>query len=438
MLKVIILQLHIILLLLIAMAGTAQTTLFVNHAATGANNGTTWQNAFSDLQNALANAQFGDQIWVAQGTYKPTADTTRNIAFNIPYGVQLYGGFSGTESSLAERALGNVATVLSGNIGDLQDSTDNSYHVLTMFGADSTNILDGLHIAYGFAVATSSFSDLSFGGGILMLPDDEKVMFNPILRNCNFYNNVAQNGGALAGRVSSQYAMSPIFEQCTFEYNRSTWGGRGGAINIDQLAETPPSIAFNGCRFLYNWGFEGGAVLLNNIGGNLLFRNCHFERDSAEDVGSGIFVPSFSHAFNFIIDSCTFQANHAHGENAIAFLLELNNTMLPTDSAYISITNSHFEQNKNINTTAACIGVLDYYNKLSLVVNKCRFYNNESGSGGDAIFCTVAGDGYANIRVCHSIFIKNKNADSSGSYGAIYLRCDDSYTEIKALLYNNI
>ena len=33
--------------------------------------GTTWENAYSDLQDGLAVAKQGDQVWVAAGVYKP-------------------------------------------------------------------------------------------------------------------------------------------------------------------------------------------------------------------------------------------------------------------------------------------------------------------------------------------------------------------------------
>ena len=56
-----------------ALAGTgvAPTAIFVDTSATGADNGTSWGDAFVFLQDALAIAQPGDQIWVAEGAYYP-------------------------------------------------------------------------------------------------------------------------------------------------------------------------------------------------------------------------------------------------------------------------------------------------------------------------------------------------------------------------------
>ena len=45
-------------------------TFFVKQGGTG--NGTSWQDASGDLQQILAQATAGAEIWVAQGTYLPS------------------------------------------------------------------------------------------------------------------------------------------------------------------------------------------------------------------------------------------------------------------------------------------------------------------------------------------------------------------------------
>src|SRR5512142_2257923 len=90
-----------------AARASAATIHYVKAGASGANNGTSWANAYKSLQSALAAAARNDQIWVAKGTYKPTARTDpndpRSVTFTLPSGVAIYGGFAGTETLLSQR-----------------------------------------------------------------------------------------------------------------------------------------------------------------------------------------------------------------------------------------------------------------------------------------------------------------------------------------------
>ncbi|MBF0245139.1 MAG: hypothetical protein HQL31_07680, partial [Planctomycetes bacterium] len=125
-------------LFLLALSGAQGGVIYVHHAATGANNGSSWADAFSGelgVQNALAAAQSGDDIWVAQGTYKPTSGTDRNIWFVMKAGVELYGGFLGNETDQEQRDWEIRQTILSGEIGFADQIADNSYHVVYGSGA---------------------------------------------------------------------------------------------------------------------------------------------------------------------------------------------------------------------------------------------------------------------------------------------------------------
>src|SRR5215216_536112 len=102
----------------------------VKSDAAGANDGTSWTDAFTSLQSALAAALTGDEIWVAAGTYKPTPGTNRTISFGLKNGVAVYGGFAGTESARGQRDPAANISILSGDIGLPGDNSDNSYHVV--------------------------------------------------------------------------------------------------------------------------------------------------------------------------------------------------------------------------------------------------------------------------------------------------------------------
>ena len=112
---------------------SAQTTWFVQQTATGTNAGTSWSNAFTDLQTALATANNGDAIWVAKGTYTPTSSNDKTISFRMKNGVKIYGGFLGSETTLSARNWIQNATILSGNIGSLSTELDNTLQVVTAY-----------------------------------------------------------------------------------------------------------------------------------------------------------------------------------------------------------------------------------------------------------------------------------------------------------------
>jgi Protein of unknown function (DUF1565) len=152
---------------------------FVDVDATGANNGTSWTDAYTDLQSALAAAISGDEIWVAEGTYKPTTGIDRAIRFQLNNGVKLYGGFAGTETLRSQRNWTTHVTILSGDIGTIGNNSDNTQTVISTDGTDSTTVLDGFTVTGGNADAA-----WQSGGGMIV-----NNYASPTVANMIFANN---------------------------------------------------------------------------------------------------------------------------------------------------------------------------------------------------------------------------------------------------------
>src|SRR5262245_50127216 len=90
----------LVLILLLALAtfqvrtSRAATIVYVDADAKGKADGTSWNNAYTDLQAAVSKNTSGE-IWVAAGTYRPTSAAFRGSSFILTGTLELYGGFAG-------------------------------------------------------------------------------------------------------------------------------------------------------------------------------------------------------------------------------------------------------------------------------------------------------------------------------------------------------
>jgi hypothetical protein len=290
---------------------SAPTVLYVDQHATGANNGSSWSDAYTDLQDALAafDCLGTGEVWVAQGTYfadRATGD--RAGTFQLRSGVAVFGGFDATEALRAQRDPGAHVTVLSGDIGNPDDSMDNSYHVVTGSGADPSGVLDGFTVTHG------QCDGFDQGAGLMV------VSGSPTVANCLFTLNSAFGGGASYASESS-----PSFIRCVFLDNGA--GEAGGAIRASQSV-----VDAVNCRFLANTASVGGAVQAA-AASDVALVNCAFIGNRADHAVRKAGAVSAGGGSLVTLTNCTLTANTADtGGGVLAFgtgtRVVMNNSIL--------------------------------------------------------------------------------------------------------------
>ncbi|MBK9981931.1 MAG: SprB repeat-containing protein [Saprospiraceae bacterium] len=187
--------------------------VYVDKDATGSNNGTSWANAFTDLQNAIHAVDYYlnvHEIWIAEGTYKPSPSTNRDTSYVLRDSVAIYGGFVGNETLRTQRSTDPSLVKLSGDIGILNDSTDNAYHVIKVNPSCTDCILDGLTVRFGEANGTVTPAQI--GGGLLI---NGKVLLDHVTIE---RNTTVLDGAAIYNSGAS--AITTI-RDCLFRLNTS-------------------------------------------------------------------------------------------------------------------------------------------------------------------------------------------------------------------------
>jgi len=303
-----------------------ETILYVDANAGGpTHNGSSWCNAYLELQPALSVAAAGTTIRVADGVYRPDPSglpNPRQATFQLKNGVVVEGGYAGCGAPDPNaRSTDPSATILSGDASgndppgnefrdccyasylpscpdagcaaavcaqyayccDLQwqqdcaqaarslcsalcdSKNDNSYHVVTGSGTDATAVLDGVTVTLGQADVPTFPTEDSKGAGMYVQGG------SPTIRNCLFRRNDArEQGGGLYVSTGS-----PQVTGCTFDDNRArnyldAGDGSGGGAYVQ--AGNP---LFSGCTFTANAvDWTGAGIGLAQTGGTI--EGCRF------------------------------------------------------------------------------------------------------------------------------------------------------------------
>lgn len=261
----------------------AGRTVYVDTAAAGLNNGSSWANAYMFLQDALTEARESPgevtEILVAEGTYitdrdsdSPGGSGLRTASFGMVNGTSIYGGYPAGGGT---RDPANHPTILSGDL--LQDDNpfvysnyeENSYHIVTSSDITTGVILFGLIIRSGNANGPAD-EDKSGGGiyssnsiltlvrchvEISLAEERAGAMYNEggeqTLVNCRFYRNKTVDGGGIYNENCSQTLVN-----CLFHLNDALSGYGGGVC-----CATSVDLTMVNCTLVDNWADGDGSGL---------------------------------------------------------------------------------------------------------------------------------------------------------------------------------
>ncbi|MBK0381705.1 hypothetical protein I5M32_01920 [Pedobacter sp. SD-b] len=350
-----------------------QTIRYVKPTAAGLADGSSWGNASADLQAIINLSSQNDEIWIAAGTYKPAtliaprdpsytgnpASTNQDKTFLITKNIKLFGGFSGTETSISQRNWLTNETILSGNIGDVNSDYDNCYHVLSIVvpvgqTLDNSLSVDGLTIADGNSNSGNVYNSLYpqyFGGGIFIGADDINLNNTPSIKNCTFKNNLSLAGGGAVAWLAFRLGADALeMQNCNFTSNGCKY--QGGAIYLfdDGVNTGPYKANINDCTFDANYvndsfqggtnGASGGAICAYKSG-ELSINRCVFKNNKTSvgfgATGNGSAVALLLGASSDIVNSVFYDNEKASVYNKGSDLNLLNTTLYHPNNELISL-----------------------------------------------------------------------------------------------------
>jgi parallel beta-helix repeat protein len=414
--------LSLILFLIICLNSHSQI-IYVKQDATGLNDGSSWENAYTELSTAI-NSTLSGQIWVTQGEYFPTTDLNGQIpvdpklkTFKLKLNIAIYGGFNGVETDLNQRNWVNYPTILSGNIGDSNLHTDNLWNVFSseFVNLNSNTILDGLTIKGGYSnnkgggIYVNQTYDGSFkiknctieenfargeGGGLYVFNS------NPIIENCIFKNNKAYRGGGMYLWYSDAIiSNSDIYNNIADNFPTSGSSSlMAGGIYIGSYSS--PKILNN--SITNNFAQNEGGALVNDSNYEVVFSNNIVNGNKSQD-GGALFLGWTTYCFNNLF----FNNQATRYGGAIYMDYDPNRSQLINNTV---VQNSAINEGGGLYITGSNPDVTNsiFYNNTSPIGPQISAHNVNGSWAPDFRYCDIQG-GLANLATSGNSIVYQNN-----------------------------
>ena len=364
---------------------SADNIIYVTTTGAGLKNGSSWEDATPYLNVALSETSTmatKPTVWVAAGTYKGDGISTN--AFTMTEGVNVYGGFAGTETSLEQRDAATNVTILDGQ------GTQRVLYQNKDYTETTAAVWDGFTIQNG--------------GGIL---DGRGAYIKAYatLRNCiitkNGCDTLSSNNDRKGGGV---YVDDGTLDNCKIHDNHiisttsaKVYGGgvfmtEGQILNCEiydnECIETSPNVSTA----------DGGGVYIENHSSSKISRieNCNIHDNNTSGAGGGVFVRPYNTNYKTEVINCRIENNIAE-ENGGGVYMTNSTTMIGCIIANNTATENgggvyvgYYVNNQIINcsvvnnTTAASGGGISslYYSTITNTI----VWGNKKGTSSSQLY----------------------------------------------------
>ena len=308
--------------------------IYASYSGNDSNNGKSWSTAVKNISTAIYLAPAGGQVWVEEGTYQ------ENVVMKD--GVNVYGGFNHTESSIGDRGTRH-STIL-----------NNGFSMPTgVFGFTMPTLVDGFVI------------------NINASPSAQQSAVNPnvTMNNCDFRQGLIVSGGTVSNSI--------------FNINNYViWVENGGKILNSRITITNTYAASVYLMQLTSGRLEGCII-------------------SARLYSSGSFTPDTLIAYrgNCNVVNCTFQNISDNYGYAVRFFSNLgsgtlnfvNNIVMPIPSISNGSTIGLYSTNNLEKLATEALYFLD--------ADLSPMSNSAAVNAGDSSFVTIDKDILGNPRI---------------------------------------
>ncbi|MBR3558722.1 MAG: T9SS type A sorting domain-containing protein [Bacteroidales bacterium] len=255
-----------LVLMMLCVSLSAQTTYFVSNSGNDSNDGLSWATAKATINGAMAlvTSPNDDSVFVATGTYP---------ACTIKNGTHVYGGFAGTENHLYERQSLTYGIAADSSCTIIDAQHDNNYAV---------QINSYFHYNGSYHCRENTFDGFYVTGGNQYGIRDEA-------NNTHTISNCTMTGNACGLYLGMSYSNS--YYNATFQVSDCKIYGNtlsGGVRMYSGSQSYGATYEFNNCEITGNTGSQCGGICFNadytTPYNTVIVKNCDITKNTASGL----------------------------------------------------------------------------------------------------------------------------------------------------------